>query len=63
MNGVSIDTTAVKFSSATYSVEENQGFLQLELLIVNPLSIDFTVDIVSNDHSATSEFVCTCYKL
>ena len=63
MNGVYIDTTAVKFSSATYRVEENQGFVQLELLIVNPLSVDFTVDIVSNDHSAISEFICVCCQL
>ena len=60
MNGVSIDATAVHFSSATYTIEENQGFAQLELLIVNPLSFDFTVDIISKDHSATSEFICVC---
>ena len=65
MNSACTDATALRFSSLTYITEESQGSMQLELLIANPLSTGFTVDIISNDNSATSmqPFICTCYKL
>lgn len=60
MNFIFTDATAVRFSSSTYRIEENQRFVQLELLIVNPLSVDFTVDIISADHGATRKWLIIC---
>ena len=54
MYSVCTDATAVQFSSLTYRIEESQGFVQLELLIANPSPDEFTIDIISNDHSTTS---------
>ena len=55
MNSVRTDATTVQFSSFKYTVEESQGFVQLELLIANPSPVDFNIDIISNDQSTTSK--------
>ena len=57
MNFVYTDATTVQFSSLAYRIEESQRFVQIELLIANPLSTDFSVDIISNDNSATSMYL------
>ena len=57
MNFVYTDASTVQFSSLAYRIEESQGFVQIELLITNPLSTDFSVDIISNDNSATSMYL------
>ena len=56
MNFVYTDATTVQFSSLAYRIEESQRFVQIELLIANPLSTDFSVDIISNNNSATSMY-------
>ena len=57
MNFIYTGATTVQFSSLAYRIEESQGFVQIELLIANPLSTDFSVDIISNDNSATSMYL------
>ena len=42
----------VSFKELVYTVNENNGSLQPELILSNPLSMDVTVDIDSFDGSA-----------
>ena len=60
MHYVWIDATSVQFSNWLYRIDENQQFVQLELLIANPASADFTIDILSIDYSATSKLLARC---
>ena len=42
----------VSFKELVYTVNENNGSLQPELILSNPLSVDVTVDIESFDDLA-----------
>ena len=44
------------FNQSTYNVNENAGPVRPALLISEPLSIDITVQIITIDGSATSEY-------
>ena len=45
----------VRFSKTTYSIDENNGPVQLTLILTNPSSIDITVQVKDNEVSATSK--------
>ena len=47
--------TNVNFSQSTYSVDEDDGPAQLVLVLSNPSSTDITVEVTSNDITATGE--------
>ena len=55
-NYVSLITTAitVSFSQSTYSVNEDDGPVQL-VLVSNPSSTDITVQVRDNSNTATGE--------
>ena len=44
------------FSQTTYSVNENAGPAQPELVLSNPSSTDVTVEVFNTDGLATSEY-------
>ena len=46
----------VMFSETTYSVGENDGPAQPVLVLSNPSSIEFTVQVTNTDGSATGEY-------
>ena len=50
--------TAISFNQSTYSVYENDGFVQPVLVLSSPYSIDFTVRIRENSITAYGEL---CY--
>ena len=39
------------FADSTYSVKESDTILQVELLVINPASVDLTVQIINDDVS------------
>ena len=43
----------VNFSQPAYSVEENSGVAEIQLMFSNPSSIDITVQVYSGDINAT----------
>jgi len=45
----------VSFSQSTYSVDEDDGPVQPVLVLSNPSSTDITVQVGSNDITATGE--------
>ena len=47
--------TVVSFSQSTYSVNEDDGPAQPVLVLSNPSSTDITVQVESNDITATGE--------
>ena len=51
---LTIDIT-VSFNQSTYSVDEDDGPVQPVLVLSNPSSTDITVQVRSNDITATSE--------
>jgi len=46
---------AVSFNQSTYSIDEDEGPAQPVLVLSNPLSTDITVQVTSNDITATGE--------
>jgi len=51
----SVIDSAVTFSQSTYRVDEDDGPAQPILVLSNPLSTDITVQVSSNDITATGE--------
>ena len=45
----------ITFSEATYNVDENAGAAQLLLVLSNPSSIAFTVQVLNTNGSATGK--------
>ena len=45
----------VMFSESTYNVSEDGGPAQLKIVLSNPSSTDVTVQVTTNDGSATGE--------
>ena len=45
----------ITFSEATYNVNENAGVVQPLLVLSNPSSIAFTVQVVNTNGSATGK--------
>jgi len=48
--------TTVRFNQSTYSVNENEGPAQPTLVLSNPSSTAFTVQVTNTDGSATGEY-------
>jgi len=46
----------VRFNQSTYSVNENEGPAQPTLILSNPSSTTFTVQVANTDGSATGEY-------
>ena len=46
----------VMFSETTYSVNENAGPAQPVLVLSNPSSTQFTVEVINTDITATGEY-------
>ena len=49
----------INFSQPTYSVDEDNGVVEIQLIFSNPSSIDMTIDINSEEINATSKYVHT----
>ena len=47
--------TTVSFSQSTYSVNEDAGPVQFELVLSNPSSTDITVQVRDTQNTATGE--------
>ena len=47
----------VSFSQSTYSVNEGDGVVQPVLVLSNPSSADITVQVRSNDNTATGKAI------
>ena len=47
---------SVKFSQLAYSVGENNGMVQIVLVLSNPSSTVITAQVSNTDGSATSEY-------
>ena len=48
----------INFEKTTYSVDENDEFIQLVLILSNPVNKDFTAKILSSEGSADGEYLC-----
>ena len=48
--------TIVMFNQSVYNVDEDTGPAQLILVLSNPSSSDITVQVVTEDGSATGEY-------
>ena len=48
--------TAVMFNQSMYNVDEDAGAAQLVLVLTNPSSSDITVQVITEDGSATGEY-------
>ena len=46
----------VMFEQSTYSVDEDSGPAQSVLVLSNPSSMEFTVQVTNTDGSATGEY-------
>ena len=44
---------AVSFMKSTYSVNENGGAIEVELVLTKPSSTDFTIQVMNVDVTAT----------
>lgn len=44
--------TTVSFEQSTYRVNENDGLVQITLILSNPSSSNITVQVTSNDNTA-----------
>ena len=53
---ITIVASTVNFSQSTYSVAEHIGPLEPILLLSNPVSINFTVNIKDRSKTAIGEF-------
>ena len=47
--------TTVNFNQSTYSVYENDGYVQPVLVLTKPYSIDFTITIQEDSITASGE--------
>ena len=45
----------INFSQSSYSVNEDDGVALLELILSNPSSMDFTIQVISNNITALSQ--------
>ena len=52
-----LDAT-INFEKTAYSVDENDEFIQLALILSNPVNKDFTVKILSSEVSDDGEYLC-----
>ena len=52
----------INFSQPFYTVDENSGIIQIQLMFSNPSSIDITVEVNSEDINATGEFTVHIYS-
>ena len=48
--------TSVNFSQSAYSVDENDGIVQLTLVLSIPSSSDITIEVFSTDGSAIGKY-------
>ena len=53
----------VNFSQPVYSVEENSGVVEIQLIFSNPSSIDITVEVNSEEINATGEYIYTYIRI
>ena len=45
------------FSESIYHINEDEGPARLTIILSNPLSLSFTVEVLSTDGSATGKYV------
>ena len=50
----------VAFNQPIYNVEEDNGFVQFELILSNPSSTNITVELFGTDGSATGDQCTIC---
>ena len=46
----------VMFSQSSYSIDEDEGSVQIELMLSTSLTTDITIQVISDDDTATSEY-------
>ena len=46
----------VMFSQSRYSIDEDKGSLQIVLMLNTSLTTNVTIQVISNDDTATSEY-------
>ena len=51
----------ISFNQSTYHVNENDMTVEIVAILSNPSSTDITVEVTSNDTTATSEFTTAYY--
>ena len=47
----------MKFNQSLYSINEDEGPAKLTIILSNPLSVGFNVEVFSTDGSATGKYV------
>jgi len=52
----------INFNQPTYSVDEDNGVVEIQLIFSNPSSIDMTIDINSEEINATSKFKINSFE-
>ena len=62
-NNFVVVVSTIKFSQVTYSSVEDNGPLQPELILSNPLSTNVTVQVGDKDDTAIGECNITVYGI
>ena len=50
----------ITFDELTYNVDERSGMAQIALVLSNPLSSDLTIEVTTNDITASGEHYRIC---
>ena len=45
------------FNQSLYSINEDEGPAKLMIILSNPLSVSFNIEVLSTDESATGKYV------
>ena len=53
---LAIVATSIRFSQTMYSKAENEGPIEIKLVLNNTLPDDVTVQVISNDNTATGRY-------
>ena len=54
MNTVAV---SVSFNQSTYMINENDGLVQAVLVLNNSVATDITLQVITNDITATGEYI------
>ena len=53
---LAIVATSIRFSQTMYSKAENEGPIEIKLVLSNTLPDDVTLQVISNDNTATGGY-------
>ena len=53
---LAIVATSIRFSQTMYSKAENEGSIEIKLVLSNTLPVDVTLQVISSDNTATGRY-------